>query len=119
MSITTEEQNIYNEIINSLYGSALGQTASQINSQVVDDVNTVLQSIVKCSKALAETAPLLGLLTPEVTSAAFIKAVLHIGYEEIKNWLDVVKKHEEYQACVTVATADWEDAIEIALLGVG
>lgn len=60
-----------------------------------------------------------GLLTPEATSSAFIKAVLKIGYEEVSNWLGVVNGNEEYQTCITVATADWEDAIEIALLGVG
>ena len=107
------------EILTSLYGNRLGQTPSQINSQVIVDVNTVLQSIVKCSEALGATKPLLDLLTPEATSSAFIKAVLKIGYEEVSNWLGVVNGNEEYQTCITVATADWEDAIEIALLGVG
>lgn len=33
------------------------------------------------------------------------KAVIHIGYAKIKNWLEVVVKHEECQPCVPVAAA--------------
>ena len=42
-----------------------------------------------------------------------------MGYEEISNWLGVVNGNEEYQTSIMVATAAWDEAIEIALIGVG
>ncbi|MDD2748672.1 hypothetical protein [Acidithiobacillus thiooxidans] len=48
------------------------------------------------------------------------KAVIHIGYTEIKNWLNVVIRHEEYQAGVTVATATGEILSKMRyLIGLG
>ncbi|MDR7926677.1 hypothetical protein RIE95_06670 [Acidithiobacillus thiooxidans] len=44
-----------------------------------------------------------------------ILCVSQAWFGKARDWLDVVNKHKEYQACVTVATANWEKAIEITL----
>lgn len=116
MSLTTEQKAGYVVAIAAIWPNMSNNTVNNISDEVAEIMDTVLDSIRTCSVALAGVEAAYNMFYDMATGTSW-KDVLASAINAIGGWITSVRTNQQYQACVTVAAANWRSAIELALMG--
>ncbi|CAF4080045.1 unnamed protein product, partial [Rotaria sordida] len=115
---STDRDN-YHNLIQKIWSGVVRSSPSQINNQCVNIVNTILDTVMECSKRMALTQH----LYEELYAIAFFrppnisKVIYKIVKEFILAWMEASRNENVYQACLNTAKLQWRSPIELALLG--
>jgi hypothetical protein len=110
-------RHIYHDLIQSLWEGVVLSTPDQINDECVSIINTVLESVIDCSKKLALTESLIKQIFPSATARQLTTRLVKSFVKALKNWMSASRGQRVYQACLNTAKLQWRSPIEIALLG--
>lgn len=118
MSPNQDDREKYHALIQQLYGEVINSSPSQIDENVVDVINTILNSAVECSKAVAITPSLIQLLFPSASAIQFTVSIVRTGFDAISSWIEASQDNQIAISCLESAKINWRSTLEMALLGI-
>lgn len=131
--LTPEIRHAYANAIQILFGGAVSATPDDINDAVVDDIDTMIREISKCSKDLTEFY--FGFIYDATVSKAVESLVSKIFDKFIEqkiaenrlndklselllNWVNQLTGNRRFVACLYQARVNWRSKVTIDLLGI-
>lgn len=115
--LTPEMRQGYIDVIHKIWPNVLDRyTANDVTDEVADIMDTVLNSIVSCSEAMA--------LIHELYEDFYMpfkinkwRTLIKETIDVFSDWLDALEENRQYKVCVTTAAWQWRSVIEMALMG--
>jgi hypothetical protein len=117
MSLTNEQKAAYVAAIDAIWPGLPSNNIGNISDEVAEIMDTVLDSIKTCSKALAGVEAVYDVFYDVVTGTSW-RDVLVSAIGAIAGWIDSVRTDQLYRICVVVTAANWRSAIQMALMGI-
>jgi len=130
-TLTPELRQAYHDAVQTLFAGTLQSTPDDINQEVVDDIDTMMIEISKCSKAFTELGfNLIYEATVQVAVGYVISKILDglaANYakdkineklkEVLMDWVNSLMGNNQFKACINVARVNWKSKVAIDLLG--
>lgn len=138
--LTQIEKEIYASAINSLFGGSVQATPDQITLSITQDVDTMIQEISKCSKAVGSFAfeMFYNFVLAWIPGKAVEYVFEHIPHNVytllgqwyfsektnetvealMSDWVNTLTRNRRFIGCLYQARANWRSKIQLELMGV-
>lgn len=119
MSITSEEKKVYVAFIEQVYGYSPHVQESDITPAVAEVCNQMMLQIRECSRKFMVTHAVFSVFYggPILTAKQFVTAFPKAAVSNVKKWLDTIRGHRVYRACIVTVARDNRTNLEFALQG--
>lgn len=129
-TLTPVLKQAYVDAIQSLFGGSVQASTDQINQAVVDDIDTMMIQIAKCSETITKLSfglvysATVGIVVGHVISkirddlaATVAAAGLNAAISTLlKEWVNAVAGNRQFVGCINVARANWRSKVTIDLM---
>ena len=123
--LTPELKRAYADVIDLQFNNVIKATPDQINQQVVDDIDTMMIEIAKCSQAMAQfgfevvykltLATAVGKIIDGFIKSKGTNAAVKFT---LKKWVTELASRRQFAPCLNGARVNWKSKIELDLLDI-
>lgn len=117
MPLTPEMRQNYIDVIHKIWPRVMDRyNANDVTDEVVDMMDTILNSIAECSKAME--------IIEEIYDEFYMpfkinkwRKIVSGALDVFEVWIKDLETHKRYQICITSAAWKWRSVMEMALMG--
>lgn len=119
MSLTIEEKQVYVAFVEQVYGYSLHVGENDITPAVAEVCNQMMLQIRECSRKFMVAHAVFSIFYggPILTAKQFITAFGKGAVLNVKKWLDTIRGHRVYRACIVTVARNNRTNLELALQG--
>ena len=114
--LTAELRQSYIEVIHKIQPALSNFTADDVTEEVANHMDSVLNSIVRCSNQMALVHELFEEFYMPFKINKWRKLIKKVS-ELYQDWRDRLEEQPRYKSCIATAALNWRSTIEMALMG--